>query len=77
MGIVCSLKTYQILVGYRGGPKYDAGALEVMLRLGQTAEEIPELAELDLNPLMVSQDGAVAVDARIRVERSPPALQTS
>jgi acetyltransferase len=48
-----------------------------MLRLGQTAEEIPELAELDLNPLMVSQDGAVAVDARIRVERSPPALQTS
>lgn len=76
--MVRSLKTYQILEGYRGAPRSDIGALEeIMLRLGQMVEEIPEVAELDLNPLMVRQDGegAVVVDARIRVvERQSPAL---
>jgi acetyl coenzyme A synthetase (ADP forming)-like protein len=72
--MVRSLKTYPLLDGYRGAPKCDVGALEeTILRLGQMVEEIPEVAELDLNPLMVLQDGegAVVVDARIRVaERS-------
>ena len=76
--MVRSLKTYQMLEGYRGAPKSDIGALEeAVLRLGQMVEEIPEVAELDLNPLMVLQDGkgTVVVDARIRVaERSWPAL---
>jgi acyl-CoA synthetase (NDP forming) len=76
--MVRSLKTYQILEGYRGAPKSDVGALEeTVLRLGQMVEEIPEVAELDLNPLMVLQDGkgTVVVDARIRVaERSSPSL---
>jgi acetyl coenzyme A synthetase (ADP forming)-like protein len=74
--MVRSLKTHQILDGYRGGPRYDAGALEeTILRLGQMVEDIPEVAELDLNPLMVLQDGkgALAVDSRIRVaETSQP-----
>jgi acyl-CoA synthetase (NDP forming) len=68
--MVRSLKTYQVLDGYRGAPKCDIGSLkETILRLGQLVEEIPEVAELDLNPLMVLQDGrgAVVVDARIRV----------
>ncbi|MGD0476682.1 MAG: GNAT family N-acetyltransferase [Nitrososphaerales archaeon] len=75
--MVRSLKTYQLLDGYRGAPKCDVGALEeTILRLGQMVEEIPQVAELDLNPLMVLQDGegAVVVDARIRVaEKSSPA----
>ncbi|MGD0319445.1 MAG: acetate--CoA ligase family protein, partial [Nitrososphaerales archaeon] len=74
--MVRSLKTYKMLEGYRGAPKCDVGALEeTILRLGQMVEEIPEVAELDLNPLMVLQDGegTVVVDARIRVaERSSP-----
>jgi len=74
--MVRSLKTYQLLEGYRGAPKCDVGALEeTVLRLGQMVEEIPEVAELDLNPLMVLQEGegTVVVDARIRVaERSSP-----
>jgi acetyl coenzyme A synthetase (ADP forming)-like protein len=68
--MVRSLKTYQMLDGYRGAPKSDVGALEeTVLRLGQMVEEIPEVAELDLNPLMVLQhgEGTVVVDARIRV----------
>ncbi len=76
--MVHSLKTYQMLDGYRGAPKYDVGALEeTILRLGQMVEEIPEVAELDLNPLMVLQEGegTVVVDARIHVvERSSPTL---
>jgi acetyl coenzyme A synthetase (ADP forming)-like protein len=76
--MVRSLKTYQLLDGYRGGAKYDVGALEeTILRLGQMVEEIPEVTELDLNPLMVLQEGegAVVVDARIRVvERPLPTL---
>ncbi len=71
--MVRSLKTYQILEGYRGGPKYDARALEeTILRLGQMVEDIPEVVELDLNPLMVLQDGkgALVVDSRIRVAES-------
>jgi acetyl coenzyme A synthetase (ADP forming)-like protein len=72
--MVSSLKTHQILDGYRGGPKYDAAALEeTILRLGQMVEDIPEVAELDLNPLMVLKDGegAVVVDSRIRVAEAP------
>jgi len=68
--MVRSLKTHQILEGYRGGPRYDAGALdETILRINQMVEAIPEVAELDLNPLMVLRDGkgAVVVDSRLRV----------
>jgi acyl-CoA synthetase (NDP forming) len=71
--MVHSLKTYQVLDGYRGGPTYDAKSLEgVMLRLGQMVEDIPEVAELDLNPLMVLEDGkgTLVVDSRIRVAES-------
>ncbi len=77
--MVRSLKTYQVLEGYRGGPKYDAKALEeTILRLNQMVEDIPEVAELDLNPLMVLQDGkgALVVDSRIRIaEGAEPALR--
>lgn len=79
--MVHSLKTYQLLEGYRDGPRYDVKALQdVVLRLGQMVEEIPEVAELDLNPLIVLQDGsgAVVVDARVRVMGSlAPATQPS
>jgi len=68
--MIRSLKTYKLLDGYRGAPKCDIGALEeTVLRLAQMVEEIPEVTELDLNPLMVLQEGkgALVVDARIRV----------
>jgi acyl-CoA synthetase (NDP forming) len=72
--MVHSLKTYQLLDGYRGAPKRDVRALEeTILRLDQMVEEIPEVVELDLNPLMVLQDGAgtLVADARIRVAKRP------
>ena len=54
--------------GFRGAPPADAGALvDLVLRLARLADEIPEVAELDLNPVLGLPDGCVAVDARVRV----------
>lgn len=59
----------QMLEGFRGAAPADRqGLQEVLLRLSHLAAEIPEIAELDINPLLALPPGrgAVAVDARIR-----------
>jgi acyl-CoA synthetase (NDP forming) len=67
--MVRSLKTYPLLEGYRGAATCDIAALEdALLRVSALAEDIPSIAELDLNPILVSATGAVALDARIRVQ---------
>jgi acetyl coenzyme A synthetase (ADP forming)-like protein len=64
-------KTALLVRGYRGAPAADARALEdFLLRLSQLAQDFPEVAELDLNPVLARPDGCVAVDARIRIERT-------
>ncbi|MDE2934383.1 MAG: acetate--CoA ligase family protein [Chloroflexota bacterium] len=56
----------QVLDGVRGQPPVDLGAIEAMLdRVSVFAAEHPEVAELDLNPVIASPEGAIAVDARI------------
>ncbi|HEX6675945.1 MAG TPA: GNAT family N-acetyltransferase [Actinomycetes bacterium] len=75
--MVRSLVTYPLLDGYRGAPPADVPALEdLLLRVGALVEAHPEVAELDLNPVMVLPrgQGAVVVDARVRVEAAPPPL---
>jgi acyl-CoA synthetase (NDP forming) len=68
-----SLKTFPLLDGYRGAPRCDVAAVEdVLLRVGVMVEAHPEIAELDCNPLIVTPDGAVIVDARVRIESGPP-----
>jgi acyl-CoA synthetase (NDP forming)/GNAT superfamily N-acetyltransferase len=63
-----SLKAAPLLTGYRGSPPVDIAAVEdLLLRLGRLAEDLPEVAELDLNPILVSPDGAVVVDAKMRL----------
>jgi len=72
-GIVRSLSTFPLLDGYRGAPKADVAALEnVLLRLGALADAHPEVAELDCNPVVVTERGAIAVDARVRIEPARP-----
>lgn len=64
-----SLRCYRLLTGYRGAPPADIEALKLVLyRLSAMAEDLPELAELDLNPLFVTEHGATAADVRIRVQ---------
>jgi acetate---CoA ligase (ADP-forming) len=63
-----SVRGFPILQGVRGGPPGDLDRLaEAIERISQLAVEVPEVAELDLNPLIVrpAGEGVVAVDARI------------
>lgn len=72
--MVRELRTFPRLTGYRGAPKADVDALEdVLVRVGAMAEAHPEIAEMDCNPVMVSQSGASIVDVRIRVMPAKPA----
>ena len=67
------LRTFPLLDGYRGAPRAAVAALEdVVVRIGALAAAHPTVAELDLNPVVVSAVGAVAVDARVRVAPVAP-----
>jgi acetyl coenzyme A synthetase (ADP forming)-like protein len=71
--MIRSLATYPLLTGYRGSEAADVPALEdVVLRTSAMVEAHHEIAELDLNPVVATADGAIAVDARVRVEVAPP-----
>ncbi len=66
--MVASIRAFPLLLGVRGEAPSDLPALyETLERISQLAVEIPEIAELDINPLIVQArgKGAVAVDARI------------
>jgi acetyl coenzyme A synthetase (ADP forming)-like protein len=70
-------KAGALVAGFRGAPASDAAAFEdVLLRLSQLAEDLPEVAELDLNPIFGLAEGCVAVDARVRVRRIDHAWPT-
>ncbi len=71
--MVREIKGYRLLQGYRGHPAADVNAIEdVLLRLSRLVEEIPEIKELDMNPIFALPpgQGCRIVDARIRVESS-------
>lgn len=66
--MIRELRSSPLLFGYRGAANADVDALEdLLLRISALADEVPEIAELDLNPVIVGPDGAVTVDAKIRV----------
>jgi hypothetical protein len=45
-----------------------AGVRDCLHRVGWLADVLPEIAEMEVNPLVVGSDGSVALDVRIRVE---------
>jgi acyl-CoA synthetase (NDP forming)/GNAT superfamily N-acetyltransferase len=60
-----------LLAGHRGGPPADTAALaDVLLRVSRLADDLAEVAELDLNPVIALPDRACAVDVRVRVVRA-------
>jgi acyl-CoA synthetase (NDP forming) len=68
------LRARKLLDGYRGMPPGDRDALvDVILRVSALVEIVPEVQELDLNPvkILAPGHGAVVVDARLRL--APPA----
>ncbi len=56
---------------WRGAPAASLEALEqILLRVSEMVCELPQLREMDINPILVGEDGAVAVDARIVIDQS-------
>jgi acyl-CoA synthetase (NDP forming)/RimJ/RimL family protein N-acetyltransferase len=70
--MIASLRAAPLLSGYRGTPLVDREALvEIVERVARIAEQVPELIELDLNPIIVSAAGAFAVDCKARLAPRP------
>jgi acetyl coenzyme A synthetase (ADP forming)-like protein len=66
--MIREVKMHRLLDAIRGEPARDTGALvDALLRLSQLALAHPEIAEMDVNPLVSLEKGAVAVDARIQL----------
>jgi acetyl coenzyme A synthetase (ADP forming)-like protein len=64
------IRARKIIEGMRGQAAVDRAALrDVLRRVSQLAIDIPQIQELDLNPLLGFDDGVVAVDARVRVTK--------
>ncbi len=66
--MVASLRAAPLLDGYRGAPAADRDALvELVATVSQLAEALPEIVELDCNPVIVTSSGVVVVDAKVRI----------
>ena len=66
--LIHSIRAAPLLLGHRGQPPADVAALrDALLRISRLADDLPQVAELDLNPVIARPDGVTAVDARIRV----------
>jgi acetyl coenzyme A synthetase (ADP forming)-like protein len=69
--LVCSGKAGKLVAGFRGRPAADPGALtDLLQRLSRLGESLPQVAELDLNPVVGLPHGCVVVDARVRAHRA-------
>ena len=66
--LIHSIRAAPALLGHNGQPGADIDTLrDTLLRVSRLASDLPQVAELDLNPVIARPDGAIAVDARIRV----------
>ena len=66
-----SLRIWPLLAGYRGQVAADVDSLqELVVSVGRLAEEVPELVELDLNPVLVGPGGVALVDVKARLARA-------
>ncbi len=72
--LVRRTRVARLLEGFRDTPAADQDALHaVLVAVSQLLADVPEIAELDINPLILSHEGAIALDARIRVSAETPA----
>lgn len=69
--MIREIKGFPLLQGYRGSEPVDVENLEnMLLKVSEFIEKTPEIKELDLNPIFAYKDGAVAVDARVILEKA-------
>ncbi|MDE2488593.1 MAG: bifunctional acetate--CoA ligase family protein/GNAT family N-acetyltransferase [Alphaproteobacteria bacterium] len=68
--MIARTRVSRLLAGYRNRPAADLDALAgVLVALGELASDLPEVVELDVNPLLCDGRGVLAVDARVAVRR--------
>ena len=78
--MISSVKSARLLEGYRGGEAGDVDAVKTaLLRVSALIEDVPEMVEMDMNPVKVGTpgDGVRVVDARIKVKPSVGAIDPS
>jgi len=64
----------RLMGGYRDHPRVQHDAVaDVLIAIARMLAELPELAELDINPLWADEDGAIALDGRVRLSAAGPA----
>ncbi|MDO9316253.1 MAG: acetate--CoA ligase family protein [Burkholderiaceae bacterium] len=72
--LVSRTRVARLLAGYRDHPPARIDAIcDVLIALSQMLADLPELAELDINPLWADHEGVIALDARVRLSREKPA----
>lgn len=73
--IIGQTRVATLLGAFRNLPPVDMQSIEeTLLHVSEMACELPEIQELDINPLIVDEKGAIAVDARVVVARRAPTL---
>ncbi|MBP9905953.1 MAG: bifunctional acetate--CoA ligase family protein/GNAT family N-acetyltransferase [Rhodoferax sp.] len=69
-------RVFETLGQWRGAPAADVDALEqILLRVSEMVCELPQLREMDINPIIVDDSGALAVDARIVIDNAAPSVR--
>jgi len=72
--LIRSVRAAPLLFGRPGRPAADLASLkDMLLRVSQLAEDLPQVVELELSPVVARPDGAVAVTGRVRIQAAEPA----
>jgi acyl-CoA synthetase (NDP forming) len=72
--LIRAVRAAPLLLGRRGVPAADLAALrDMLLRVSRMVEDLPQIGELELSPVIVSPHGVQAVDGRIRLQAAEPA----
>ena len=76
--MVSRTRVSRLMAGYRDHPPVDLDAVcDVLIALSQLLADVPELVELDINPLLADADGVIALDARLRIGSIDARLRVS
>jgi acyl-CoA synthetase (NDP forming) len=71
--LIRSVPGAPLLPGRRGTPSADLAALrDLLLRVSRIADDLPQIAELDLSPVIAWPDGAQVIGARVRIQAAEP-----
>jgi acyl-CoA synthetase (NDP forming)/GNAT superfamily N-acetyltransferase len=71
--MIRTVRAAPLLFGRRGMPPVDTAALtDALLRVSRLADDLPEVSELDLNPVVAREDGVYCVDVRVRISPAEP-----